>query len=158
MPLSVTWLCPVCGIKQETEMTGDRSVTVRCNQGDFQWTFPPLANMGGYCPLCHRGELYRQKDFNPRLGVGIVLVAAVLAWWTYGLSLVVAVLIDVWLYRKVPDVVICYFCLAHFRGLPNVSRYPGFELIKFDKYRSLRKAGSAASESCGEEADGRADP
>ncbi len=91
--------------------------------------------------MCSVGELYRQKDFNVRWGLAVVALAAALAYWTWGLSLVGALLVDAWLYRWVPWVVVCYYCQAHYRGLPGVRAYETFDLLKYDVYKTLREQG-----------------
>lgn len=136
---TVTWRCTQCG--HVTERVWDEHT--RCDHCGTAIA-PPPSNLHAArmdrCPICRVGELYVQKDFNVRLGVTIVIVAALLAYWTWGLSLVVAVILDWVLYRVWPEVVICYYCQAHYRGLSNAHAYPAFDLLKHDTYRSLRRA------------------
>lgn len=89
------------------------------------------------CPSCGAAHLYRQKDFNRKLGIGLVVVGIFFAWWTYGVSLVLVTLIDWWLYRQVGEVGCCYKCPTQFRG-PQISRLPAFNLELHDYYRSLK--------------------
>jgi len=56
------------------------------------------------CPVCGAAHLYRQKDFNRKLGVGLVVIGVILAYWTYGLSLLAVTLIDWLLVRRVGQV------------------------------------------------------
>ncbi len=88
-----------------------------------------LAPGGGLtgCLVCGHPELYTQKDFPRRVGVAIVVVAAVLAPFTWYLSLVVAALVDAVLYRLAPEVVLCYVCDARHRGFPASPRHPRFD-------------------------------
>ena len=53
--------------------------------------------------------------------IGIVLVPK-----TYGLSLPVFALLDWLIYRRIPDVVVCYRCSAEFLGFPDSGRFKPF--------------------------------
>jgi hypothetical protein len=79
------------------------------------------------CAMCGCDAFYRQKDFNPAIGCCIVLFAAVLVPWTYGLSLIPAALVDWFLYRRTPDMVVCYRCRSQFRGYDIPGRIAGFD-------------------------------
>lgn len=138
----VSWRCPACNKVQHREwdnITPDADSSIPCAYCGKAWVFPEGSDPIRYCPICRAGELYRRKDFNAKLGIIITSIAAILSWWTYGVSLVVAVLIDLYLYRHVGDVVVCYSCEAHFRGLPKIKEYPDFSLLKYDKYRTRKK-------------------
>lgn len=54
------------------------------------------------CPVCNGYEFYRQRDFNRRLGVALVILGVILAWPTRGLSLLVVALVDLALYALLP--------------------------------------------------------
>ena len=71
------------------------------------------------CPCCGRKDFYKQKDFNRKIGVGLFVVAAIAAIWTYGISLIVLYLFDLLLYRRLGDVAVCYKCNTLFRKLNN---------------------------------------
>ena len=73
------------------------------------------------CPVCSRQDFYKQKDFNRKIGVALFIVAAILSIWTYGLSLVALYLVDLFLFRKLAMVAICYKCRTNFRGLANMA-------------------------------------
>lgn len=87
------------------------------------------------CPACGADHLYRQKDFNRKLGIGLVVVGIFFAWWTYGLSLLFVTIVDWWLYRRVGEVGCCYQCPTQFRG-SEVAGLPAFDLELHDYYRS----------------------
>lgn len=72
------------------------------------------------CPVCARMDFYKQKDFNRKIGVALFVIAAILSIWTYGLSLVVLYLCDLFLFRRLAMVVICYKCKTNFRKVKNV--------------------------------------
>ena len=76
------------------------------------------------CPLCRGGDFYTRKDFDPRLGLLVVVAGALVSATLYffGLDLAAyavlaaAVLVDVIVYRRLADVTVCYRCHAEFRG------------------------------------------
>jgi len=72
------------------------------------------------CPVCSRQDFYKQKDFNRKIGVALFIIAAILSIWTYGLSLVGLYLVDLFLFRRLAMVAICYKCRTNFRGLANM--------------------------------------
>jgi DNA-directed RNA polymerase subunit RPC12/RpoP len=84
------------------------------------------------CPLCGSRHLYRQRDFNRGLGCLLVLVGAALAPWTFGLSLVGFSLLDWWLWRRLPDAVVCYKCDTVYRDARPGPSQRDFDLLKHD--------------------------
>ena len=50
------------------------------------------------CPCCFETKFYKQKDFNRKIGVILFVIAAILAIWTYGVSLIVLYLFDLILF------------------------------------------------------------
>jgi len=91
------------------------------------------------CPVCETEHVYKQKDFNRKLGVLLLLVGIAGSYFTYGLSLLVVALFDWWLYRHVGEVGLCYRCHSQFRGSPEVDALPPFTLQLHDYYKSLKK-------------------
>jgi hypothetical protein len=79
------------------------------------------------CPVCARKDFYQQKDFNRLVGATLFVVAACLVPWTYGLSLLVLYLLDVFLFRKLSMIAICYNCKTIFRQVANISQIPGYD-------------------------------
>ena len=70
------------------------------------------------CPVCDCKHLYRQRDFNVP--------------WTYGLSLIVLSGVDLLLYFKMSNKVVCYKCDTVFRDAVPSSRQGEFNLLKHD--------------------------
>ncbi|MBI1883748.1 MAG: hypothetical protein HYS08_06040 [Chlamydiae bacterium] len=77
------------------------------------------------CPLCEKKDFYVQRDFPQEAGCLIVIIGACFVPWTYGLSLPVVAILDFILYKFLPNITICYYCLCRIRGsLPNPQHKP----------------------------------
>ncbi len=85
------------------------------------------------CPSCSRKDFYKQKDFNRKVGVGLFIIAAILSIWTYGVSLIVLWLFDLFLFSKIGNVVICYKCNTNFRKVKNLPSIYGFNHEMHDR-------------------------
>lgn len=76
------------------------------------------------CPVCGGADFYIRKDFDPKVGVTIVIIGALISagFYWFGLDLVAygllagAVLLDVVVYQRLGDVTVCYRCHSEFRG------------------------------------------
>jgi hypothetical protein len=76
------------------------------------------------CPVCSGGDFYIRKDFDPKIGLMVIvsgaLASAVFYW--FGKDLLAysvlggAALIDLLVYGRLKDVSICYRCHSEFRG------------------------------------------
>ena len=92
------------------------------------------------CPLCLGPDFYRRKDFDPQLGLTIVIVGALVSagFYWFGLDLVAygvlgaAALIDLLVYGCLPDLTICYRCHTEFRG-DYTPVATGFDLATADE-------------------------
>ncbi len=91
------------------------------------------------CPVCEAEHVYKQKDFNRKLGILLLLIGVAGSFYTFGLSLLVVTIFDWWLYRHVGLVGLCYRCHAQFRGSPEIEKLPPFTLQLHDYYKSLKK-------------------
>ena len=109
--------CPSCG-------------AVRPVSGE-KWTDGPEGAVEA-CPLCGCRHLYRQRDFNRALGCTLVAVGAALVPWTFGLSLPAFGLVDLWLWRRLKDAVVCYRCDTVYRDARPGPRQGDFDLLKHD--------------------------
>lgn len=130
MPIGATptpWLCPGCEHRLEVRP----------------------AEAGGSlssCAVCGNAELYKKKDFPHWLGLTILAVACLgfvifnalyMQWWAWAI-LIGSALFDGILYLWVGDVVVCYRCGAHHRGVPASSPHKPFELVVGERYRQER--------------------
>ena len=95
------------------------------------------------CLVCGNQELYKKKDFPHGLGMGILVTACVVSFFTYGLYekwltwalLLGTALFDGLLYLWVGDAIVCYRCHAHYRGFTPGPLHAPFELTIGEKYR-----------------------
>jgi hypothetical protein len=97
------------------------------------------------CPNCGCRDLFIRKDFPQKLGLAIVVVAAltflVLAssrqyFYLGVIVLIAAAVIDAALYWFVPKITVCYRCRAEFRDVPVNPEHEGYELAVGEKYRT----------------------
>lgn len=85
------------------------------------------------CPVCGRKDFYTQRDFNRKIGVALFVIAAVASLWTYGISFIVLLIADLILFKKLPQIVICYFCQTIFRNVANAADIAGYDHEKNDR-------------------------
>jgi hypothetical protein len=101
----------------------------------------PVRTDGGVdrCPVCGGGDFYARKDFDPKVGLAVVVtgaaISAVFYWFGEDLVaysiLAAAALIDLIVYRRLTDLTVCYRCHTEFRGrYPRTA--PGFDLHTAD--------------------------
>ncbi|MHC4931819.1 MAG: hypothetical protein ACYTGV_06485 [Planctomycetota bacterium] len=134
--MNVTFGCPSCGRGVES---GPDSRTT-CRRCGAEASLPPAAEGPlGSCLACGCEELYRQRDFNQKLGLLLIALGAVLALsFTSFLPMIAAALLDLVLYLLLPDVAICYRCKAHHRGFEGTATLQKFDLERFEHYRFLK--------------------
>jgi len=127
LPRPAEWQCPAC----------DHLVALH---------LPPEKDTLPACVLCGNTELYKKKDFPHWLGLTILTVACLGSiipyylyhqWWTW-VILIGSALFDGLLYLWVGDVVVCYRCQAHYRGIPAGDEHKPFELGIAERYRQER--------------------
>jgi hypothetical protein len=76
------------------------------------------------CPVCAGGDFYVRKDFDPTLGVTVVVIGAIISavFYWFGKDLIAysilgsAALIDLVVYGRLNDLTVCYRCHSEFRG------------------------------------------
>jgi hypothetical protein len=95
---------------------------------------PPRGTVVDRCAACGHNELYFQKDFNRATGIGIVVIGALFAPWTYYISLGVVALLDLIVYLKVKNVIVCYQCQAVHRGYAYAESVKPFDLVVHDRH------------------------
>lgn len=122
--MSVQITCTGCGSSVEVhpDVTAEKVKCDICTHvTPVHFKAPHVEGKLEECPVCTRQDFYKQKDFNRKIGVALFVIAAILSIWTYGLSLVALYLVDLFLFRKLAMVAICYKCKTNFRSLANMS-------------------------------------
>ena len=124
------WLRPATGV-------GDVACA-RCGEGH---RVDPLAAVDpegvlARCSVCACDRMYRQRDFNRRLGLAVVVVAAILSIPTRGLSLLAAAGIDLGLYLLLPEIMLCYHCEAIHRGFRRAATVGAYDLATGERYEN----------------------
>ena len=128
--MEVQITCPAC--KSSVEVLPDHLAhKVQCGVCqhviDVKFTKDHEEGILKECPVCSRMDFYKQKDFNRKIGVLLFVIAAILSIWTYGLSLVGLYLLDLFLFRKLSLVAICYKCQTNFRKIKNIDEIRDFD-------------------------------
>lgn len=129
--------CRACGLPFPAVLTPETGALPCPQCGDTRavspsdWSDAPAGRVD-VCPLCGCRHLYRQRDFNRALGCGLVALGAALVPWTFGLSLIAFGLVDLWLYRRLKDAVVCYKCDTVFRDARPGPRQGEFDLLRHD--------------------------
>ncbi|MGE3608996.1 MAG: hypothetical protein AB7I27_05370 [Bacteriovoracaceae bacterium] len=128
MEIQIT--CPNCGSSIDVHPDHNAS-KVDCgvckHVMDVKFTQVHEQGLLKECPVCSRQDFYKQKDFNRKIGVILFVIAAILSIWTYGISLVVLYLLDLFLFRKLSLVAICYKCKTNFRQVKNMDEIRDFD-------------------------------
>ncbi len=114
--------CPICEHEHEVHFHAEHE------QGELK-----------ECPSCSRHDFYSQADFNRAIGIAIFVVAAILSIWTYGISFIVAYLIDLFLFRKLSKIAICYKCQTIFRDVKNIKNFHAFDHYMNDQIQYNNK-------------------
>jgi hypothetical protein len=105
-PAAIT--CGGCGLQISLSFTGP----VRADQAIDR------------CPVCDGGDFYIRKDFDPKIGLTVVIIGALVSagFYWYGRDLIAysilggATLIDLAIYGRLKDLTVCYRCHSEFRG------------------------------------------
>jgi hypothetical protein len=96
------------------------------------------------CPVCGCRDLFVRKDFPQKLGMAMVVVAAVVALglfasgnglWAFAVLGAMAV-VDACVYLLTGKLLVCYRCRSEFRDTP-VSGHEPYELATGEKYRQV---------------------
>jgi hypothetical protein len=91
------------------------------------------------CPVCGGADFYTRKDFDPTIGLTVVVIGAAISavFYWFGKDLIAygilgaAALIDLAVYGRLKDLTVCYRCHTEFRGAYSRSA-PAFDLHTAD--------------------------
>ena len=129
--------CRSCGMPFRTRLTHSQD-EISCPNCDDRLTLDQTGwsqedeRLIEKCLLCGCRHLYRQRDVNRALGCLTVAVGAALVPWTYGLSLVVLAIVDLVLFYRLSESVVCYRCDTVYRDARPGPRQNEFDLLKHD--------------------------
>ena len=127
--MELTYSCPRCG-EQQICRDAEFATVIDCSRCGYIGLLPlewAPAGRVDRCPICGVEDLYRQKDFNQKVGVAVLVGGAALALFTRYLSLVAAAILDLILYLTSPEVLVCYSCRARVRGHRPSERHRRFD-------------------------------
>jgi hypothetical protein len=141
--VNIRFPCPLCEYAGRFDVPG--AAEWRCPACDhlLRPAFAEPPDALPVCAICGNHELYKKKDFPHGLGLTILAVACTASlisfayyqlWltWTF---LIGSAVFDSLLYLWVGDVVVCYRCGAHYRGLKPGGEHKPFELGIAERYR-----------------------
>lgn len=157
--MNITFACPECETTSRLPLEAN---SIDCGACDWSHPIPAVITPDvqiDQCFVCGCKELFLRKNFSQRLGVTIVVLAAVgssIAWGfrmqylTYAI-LFSAALLDLALYFSVGNLLQCYCCNAEYRGLPALESGEPFSLETHERYRqqAIRTAEAQASQAKG---------
>jgi hypothetical protein len=91
------------------------------------------------CPVCVGADFYTRKDFDPKVGLTVVIIGAAISgvFYWFGRDLVAygilasAALVDLVVYGRLKDITVCYRCHSEFRGAYE-RKAPAFDLHTAD--------------------------
>ena len=92
------------------------------------------------CCKCGHPELFTRRDLPQKIGISVVVIAAILAPFTNYLSLAAAAIIDCILFFAMPSVATCYICLTEHRGYAPQPTHPRYDPEIADRVRFGDKA------------------
>lgn len=148
--------CPSCQqpIRTEVNSVADSLQCAACDWSRGVAEEDITDNRPRRCLVCGCEDLWRQKDFPQKLGVGLVAIGASLstiAYYNYWHKTAMGVLlffalIDLLLYTWMGDVLVCYRCGATHRQTGPDAEHPAFDLETAERYRqeAIRLAETAS--------------
>jgi hypothetical protein len=145
MSLQILARCPSCDAGLPLDLVvAEPAVLVRCGRCGRETPLEITPALHGdravdRCPVCAGADFYIRKDFDPKVGLTIIIVGALISavfYWfgrdliAYGL-LAAATLVDLVIYGRLKDVTVCYRCHTEFRGAYERTA-PAFDLHTAD--------------------------
>jgi hypothetical protein len=120
--------CPACSAGLPVD-AADAAEAIRCGRcgRDISLTLTPAVRDDravDHCPVCQGGDFYMRKDFDPRVGLTIIIIGASISavFYWFGRDLMAysllggATLVDLAIYGRLKDLTVCYRCHTEFRG------------------------------------------
>lgn len=143
MPLNILARCPKCdaGLPIRGDEQADAITCGHCGREIPLKISDALRTDRGVdcCPVCGGADFYGRKDFDPKIGLTVVIIGALISgvFYWFGRDLVAygilagAALVDLFVYGRLKDLTVCYRCHTEFRGAyPRT--VPAFDLHTAD--------------------------
>lgn len=142
--MNLTITCPDCAGRLPIDAP-DAPTAIICGRCDRAIALAVSDNLRGdaeidTCPVCEGHDFYRRKDFDPKLGLAVIITGALISagFYWYGIDLVAygvlgaAALLDLFVYGRLKDLSVCYRDHTEFRGdYPKTA--PIFDLATADE-------------------------
>jgi hypothetical protein len=135
--------CPTCGAGLPVA-AADAPAAIKCGRcgRDIPLDVTEAVRMDrsvDRCPVCEGPDFYLRKDFDPTIGLTVVIVGAATSavFYWFGRDLIAygilggAALVDLVVYGRLKDVTVCYRCHSEFRGAYTRTA-PAFDLHTAD--------------------------
>jgi len=135
--------CPTCDAGLPVS-AADAPDAIRCGGcgREIPLAFSPALRSDSavdQCPVCRGTDFYIRKDFDPKVGLTVVVIGALIsgAFYWFGRDLIAygilaaAVLVDLVVYGRLKEVTVCYRCHSEFRG-QYARTAPAFDLHTAD--------------------------
>lgn len=141
--MTVTIICPDCAGRLPIA-AAEAPTAIICGGCDRAIALAVSDNLRGdaevdTCPVCTGNDFYTRKDFDPKLGLAVIIAGALISagFYWYGMDLVAygvlgaAALLDLVVYGHLKDLSVCYRDHTEFRG--NYTKIaPIFDLATAD--------------------------
>lgn len=130
--MRITFLCRRCyrpcharARKEDTHLSCSSCGTVQY----LRFTDSHLTiNLVNQCVVCGQGDLYIRDEPRKVIGLVSLLLGLVLAYWTFGISIVLGLLVFDHYVRKFPKVTICYHCYASYQNCRTAPMHKEYDL------------------------------
>ncbi len=144
MAPKVLFVCPRCDVPSSAPLV--EPVEWKCSACDQFLHLEPQPKELPHCAVCGNHEIYKQKDFPQRFGLGLLVIAFVASIFTYGYYhpvwtwsiLIGTAIFDGALYLMVGDALVCYRCHAYHKGFETTKEHEPFEITVGERYRQER--------------------
>ena len=126
--MDVTLKCPSCESRLPVAVEGsaEQITCGRCGRAiSLAFTQALRGDRAvDVCPVCEGADFYIRKDFDPKLGVTVIIIGVLVSagFYGFGMDLVAygvlagVVLLDFVIYQRLGDLTVCYRCHTEFRG------------------------------------------
>lgn len=143
--MRVFYRCPGCSVEAVADALADRDQFL-CPGCGKTFAIPGELRKDrqvSRCLLCDGSAFYIRKAFPQKLGLTVILAAALLSSWFYSRGgvewafavLIGCVVVELVLYALLNWAVVCYNCRAEYRGLEVNAKQGVFDMHTAERYR-----------------------